>query len=186
MVVIYWWLYFGLHSGLASNGVKKIVKNLGFPMSGYRLVYSGISTVGLLYVLYLVAVTPSQELFVPPGYLRYIAMILASWGIILIVVSFRHISLSGFVGLSQIKDERLTTEGIHGYVRHPIYSGVILILAGMVLYNPTDIMIVSAVAIGSYLPVGIYLEEMKLIRQFGVSYLEYRESVPAIFPKVLR
>ena len=35
-----------------------------------------------------------------------------------------------------------------------------------------------------YLPIGIRLEEHKLIAQFGEEYRRYRREVPALFPKL--
>jgi methanethiol S-methyltransferase len=37
-----------------------------------------------------------------------------------------------------------------------------------------------------YLPIGIHLEEGKLIAVFGEEYRKYREEVPALIPKLSR
>lgn len=179
-----WALYFALHSLLASEQVKRTVRSKAPVIArGYRFFYSLISTVGLLWLLYLMAITPSATLFSPPGYVRYIAMILASWGVILVITSFRHLSGWAFLGLKKEENKGLIRKGTHAYVRHPIYSGIILIVIGMALYTPTDIVVLSAVCILAYLPAGIYFEEQKLIAEFGDEYLTYRREVPAIFPK---
>ncbi len=90
------------------------------------------------------------------------------------------------MGLFRIEkggEKGLIRKGTHAYVRHPIYSGIILIVIGMALYTPTDIVVLSVVCILAYLPAGIYFEEQKLIAEFGDDYLTYRREVPAIFPK---
>ncbi|MFT6214861.1 MAG: protein-S-isoprenylcysteine O-methyltransferase Ste14 [Roseivirga sp.] len=35
-----------------------------------------------------------------------------------------------------------------------------------------------------YLPIGIYLEEKKLIQTYGKAYIKYKEEVPALIPKI--
>ncbi|MEQ9050507.1 MAG: isoprenylcysteine carboxylmethyltransferase family protein [Marinoscillum sp.] len=180
-----WALYFALHSFLASGRVKRSVQSSAPVIArGYRFFYSLISTVGLLWLIYLMAITPSASLFDPPGYLRYIAMILASWGVILVVTSFRHLSGWAFLGLKKEENKGLIRKGTHAYVRHPISSGIILIVSGMALYTSTDIVVLSSACILVYLPVGIYFEEQKLIEEFGDAYRIYQAEVPAIFPKI--
>lgn len=180
-----WAVYLGLHSILASNHVKQRVA-LYVPglFQVYRLVYSLLSGLGMLFMLYLMAITPSQYLFEPSGPLRYVAMVLTSWGVILVMVSFRHISGLAFLGLKKNQNRHLVREGVHRYLRHPLYAGTILVLLGMVLYVPTDLVIVSVVVNLIYLPLGIHLEEQKLIREYGDAYLEYKREVKAIIPGV--
>jgi protein-S-isoprenylcysteine O-methyltransferase Ste14 len=74
----------------------------------------------------------------------------------------------------------LRTNGIYGFVRHPVYTG----LLAMFLLGPTlslDRLALFLAALG-YLSVGIPVEERKLIRLFGDDYVEYRRHVPALLP----
>ncbi|QEH31807.1 hypothetical protein OJF2_02720 [Aquisphaera giovannonii] len=74
----------------------------------------------------------------------------------------------------------LRTTGIYGWVRHPVYTG----LLAMFLLGPTlslDRLTVFLAAL-AYLSVGIPVEERKLIRLFGDAYVEYRRRVPALLP----
>ncbi|MEQ9306661.1 MAG: isoprenylcysteine carboxylmethyltransferase family protein [Marinoscillum sp.] len=185
VVIICWVIYLGLHSLLANQNVKDVVRRkVKWLWSVYRIFYSTVSTVGLVLMCYQIATTPSLELFESPGYLRYMAMILASWGVILTMVSFRHLSGLEFLGLKKSKQTGLVREGLHGYVRHPIYSGNILVILGLFLFHPTDIILISVVIIMLYLPIGIHFEEQKLMAEFGEEYEAYKEQVPAIFPKL--
>ena len=78
----------------------------------------------------------------------------------------------------------LKKDGILGYVRHPIYTGTILVILGFFLFIPNLPTLVSCMCMLLYLPIGIYLEEKKLIALYGSAYLEYRDKVPALFPRL--
>lgn len=74
----------------------------------------------------------------------------------------------------------LRTTGIYGHVRHPVYTGLLM----MFLLGPTlslDRLTVFAAAL-AYLAVGIPVEERKLIALFGGEYAVYRRRVPALLP----
>ncbi len=74
----------------------------------------------------------------------------------------------------------LRTGGIYGCVRHPIYTG----LLAMFVLGPTLSLdrLTLFLAATAYLWVGIPVEERKLVRLFGESYLDYRRRVPALLP----
>jgi protein-S-isoprenylcysteine O-methyltransferase Ste14 len=182
-----WALYLFLHSALATNGVKKwVADKITKSERAYRFIYSLLSTIGLLWLLMIMAITDSIQIFKPSAYVTYGAMVLASYGVILIIVSFRQLSMKEFVGLKKQSEFKLIKTGLHGHVRHPIYSGTILLFSGMCLYYPTDINILVAGVVFLYLPFGIYLEERKLIEVFGEEYLDYTKKVSAIFPRLFR
>ncbi len=113
-------------------------------------------------------------------------MIIASWGVIILVVSFRYMSGPAFLGLKKEVYSGLITDGLHGYIRHPIYTGTILVLVGLLMYHPTDIILITDLVIFAYLPLGIKWEEQKLIDQFGEAYLKYKKEVSALVPRLRR
>ncbi len=177
--------YFFSHSLFASNAVKNIVMNR---MPGiyrfYRLIYSGFSVVGLFALFFLNSSMGSPNFFDPNGIPRYLSLMFAAFGVILIKIVFRSYSLSSFIGLSEEKGQVLVTSGILGSIRHPIYSGTILIAIGFWLFSPNLPTLVSVICIFVYIPIGIIFEERKLIRQFGEAYAAYRTKVPALIPRI--
>ncbi len=183
MLSALWFLYFAFHSLLASATVKsffeKFLKNR---FRFYRIVYSLISTVGLFLLLLFNASIPSKLLFASVGLVRYLSLMLATFGVIVIIRAFREYRFSSFVGLKQETYE-FSQIGILKHIRHPIYSGTILIVIGFFLFNPSMATLISVSCILVYLPVGIYLEERKLIKQFGDQYVSYKKEVPSIFPR---
>ncbi len=185
-LVLIWAAYLILHSFFASNFAKKYFdRTISLNGSAYRIQYTLFSTIGLLAILWWMHEMPARIYF-EIELLKYIASIFTISGVLITAISFRHLSGSEFLGLKKANQgKRLETRGIHANVRHPIYSGTILILIGFFLYKPTDIILISDAVIFIYLPIGIYFEEKKLIQEFGSAYEEYKRDVPAIIPRFL-
>jgi protein-S-isoprenylcysteine O-methyltransferase Ste14 len=81
--------------------------------------------------------------------------------------------------------ERLVVAGPYRYLRHPMISGVALVLGGEALvFAATGIAVELAafVAINAvYLPV---VEEPALVRRFGADYERYMDNVRRWFPRL--
>lgn len=183
MLILSWLIYLGLHSILAANRVKQ--KMLAFVSRRvYRLLYSLISILGLL-VLFLYAGTLDQTfLYKQTQALRYVGLVFATYGIIIIRQAFKQYSLKEFVGLAEEqKEQSLQMSGILSKVRHPLYSGAIVLLIGYVLFSPKVTTLISVLCIFIYLPVGIRLEERKLIDLYGEAYRQYKARVPMLIPR---
>jgi len=81
--------------------------------------------------------------------------------------------------------EVLVTRGIYKYIRHPLYSSLILIAWGAFL---KDISIVSfiLVLIASGLPVAIAkVEEKENIQKFGEKYSSYMQNTKMFIPFII-
>lgn len=181
-LILAWILYLALHSFLASTWLKS---RTPISSKSYRLLYSLIAGAGLLGLVYLMALIPPIWVYELTPFLKFVGMVAASWGVIIVVASFRQISMKAFLGLKKEKNEELVTTGLHGSVRHPIYTGTILIMVGMFISVPSLAVLLTVLVIFAYLPIGIYFEEKKLIEVFGQTYLDYKENVKAIIPGVL-
>jgi len=178
-----WILYFILHSVLASNMVKQAFRltwERGYRY--YRLLYSIIATGGLVALLVLNGKIDAPYYFESNGIVRLISILLTTVGVMLIQVSFRQYRLKAFLGLVP-EDSRLLKGGPLGWIRHPIYSGLILVEVSFFLFIPNLPTLVTCLCILVYLPIGIYLEEKKMIAVFGQAYLDYRKEVPALIPR---
>lgn len=180
----FWVIYLTLHSLLAASNSKEWVRrNLKLAGSGYRLVYSLVSTMGILTIGWWMSRQNTIKLF-DSLILEVLGGLVLLVGLLIIALSFKYLSGLEFLGLRTTRTEdQLMTSGIHSKVRHPIYSGTILVLAGCFMIRPTDLLLVSLLVILVYLPVGIFFEEKKLISKFGDNYLEYRQRVPPIIPR---
>jgi methanethiol S-methyltransferase len=187
ILVILWVLFYFLHSFLANLNIKRKIKGImGGQYIWYRLIYSLFALFHLIVILIYAAGIPQPLLFEKSPLLTYLGYMGAAFGTIILVRSLKHISGKKFLGLSphdDLKDHgNLVTKGVHSYIRHPIYTGLILIFCGYFLYQPYPTSLVHLVMLLVYLPFGIHFEEKKLISIYGKAYLLYQKEVPALIP----
>lgn len=82
-------------------------------------------------------------------------------------------------------DHELVKTGIHKYVRHPMYTGLFLLVVGLLIAMQSYIGLIVAVA--TLIPLGIYrisVEEKILKKKFGEEYIEYMKSTKRLVPFV--
>ena len=182
------WIGFGaLHSLLASVRFKRWVESwLGAGYRWYRLLYS-IQSTALAFAIFLYGATlPNQTLWPHNSMIRFLGMIFAAYGFLVVRLAFKGYSTRQFLGLSGTTDDEtlpLVVDGAQRYVRHPLYSGTFLLLIGFLLFSPT---LANAIMVGAlilYTLIGIRWEEQKLIQRFGDAYREYQKEVPALIPR---
>jgi len=185
LLFLSWTFYFFLHSWLASSEVKAFAKtSLKFSDRAYRIFYVMLSSVGLILLLLFNSNIPAEPFFSNDGWLRYLSLVFTAFGVIVIKVSFREYDFEAFLGVKSPEGEAFASSGILSKVRHPLYSGTILVVLGYFLFDPTMPTLVSVCSTFLYLPIGIYLEEQKLIKLYGERYRNYKQDVPALFPKL--
>ncbi|HDZ62190.1 MAG TPA: isoprenylcysteine carboxylmethyltransferase family protein [Nitrospirae bacterium] len=81
------------------------------------------------------------------------------------------------------KTDRLVTEGIYSYVRHPQYTGIYLAIFGQLIHWPTiPTLVLFPVIVVAYYALA-RKEEKVMINRFGDEYRTYAEKVPMFFPK---
>lgn len=81
---------------------------------------------------------------------------------------------------------QLKKDGIHKYVRHPLYLGTLLFIWGLFFIFPMLNNLIAVIIITLYVFGGIMFEEKKLLQQFGSSYVDYISTVPMIFPIIFK
>lgn len=178
-----WVIYYALHSLLAANAVKSKVP---LPAQAYRFLYSGFAGLGLLFVLFFGASLESTYMILPSAVTEYVGLIMTAIGVLVIKRGFRKYSFREFMGIKKEETGTLQTDGLQAYIRHPLYTGTILLVMGYVIFNPLLVNGITLFSLFLYLPFGIHFEEKKLIKQYGQAYLDYKEKVPSLFPNRLR
>ncbi len=191
-----------VHSWLASRAVKTTARRiLGDRRSRgwYRLAYNGFAVISLLPALALVVALPDRELYriqPPLSYLALGAQTLAGLGM---VYSLFQLDALHFTGLRQwiawlngieVRSEsdtsasRLVIDGLHRYVRHPLYTTSLIVLW---LVSPMTInRLAFVIGITIYFYIGSSFEERKLVAEFGEAYRSYQRRVPRLWPKIVR
>ncbi|MCS6908069.1 MAG: isoprenylcysteine carboxylmethyltransferase family protein [Anaerolineales bacterium] len=180
-------LYGFLHSLLASLWVKERLRRLFGEdfFRWYRLIYNLIVSLTFVPVLGLLALLPDRTLYVIPfpwvlftGAVQLVALGVIALGLL-------QSGLVAFLGLDALfgrsaAPEKLTLSGLYAWVRHPIYT------AGLVFLWLTPVLTQNLLAFNLgltiYIFIGAWLEERKLIAQFGEVYRRYQQQVPMFLP----
>ncbi|UCB50973.1 MAG: isoprenylcysteine carboxylmethyltransferase family protein [Deltaproteobacteria bacterium] len=90
-----------------------------------------------------------------------------------------------FLGWHKIhKAEGLVTDGVYGYIRHPQYAGLFLIMFGWLIHWPTLLtLILFPILVGVYY--GLAMKEEKGLEEvFGAQYQKYKARTQRFFPRL--
>ncbi len=177
VVIAGWTVYAAIHSALASDAVKRRI--LGSYPRVYRLVYNVLSIL-LLWPIYEIHTEISASpLFGPfPAWFEIFLYCLQSLGVAIAGYGWVSHGWRSFVGLKN-EVSVFIQGGAYRFVRHPLYSGCLVIIWSRPL---TDIDFVHNVCITLYFVYGIFREEKKLVNQFGEKYIAYQQNVPMLCP----
>jgi len=189
MLAFIWAAYCSLHSFLISTRFTKLIARL---LKGcyafYRLCYVVLSIVLLVP---LIKYTAHADNAAPLAYatplniLRYVlivgSLMMFGWAFL-----FNYDCLS-FFGIRQIltfrqqdkSSKAISKKGLLGIVRHPMYLALIIYLWCQV-FSVVDLIIAAVLTI--YVIIGTFLEERKLVLEFGDSYAKYQQEVPMLIP----
>jgi protein-S-isoprenylcysteine O-methyltransferase Ste14 len=189
-VAISWMLWCALHSTLVTTTVTKYMrKKLGDWFRFYRVLYDVMSLITLIPLVYYSSSIELAPFFRWEGYLVIVRYLMIVTSIFMFVTGARHYSMSQLFGIDQIKTRRvnrtvsgygsLDTSGILGGIRHPWYAaGILLVWAADLSLSTFRINTV----ISAYFVIGTFLEERKLLLEFGERYREYQRNVSMFFP----
>ncbi|HEY1407150.1 MAG TPA: hypothetical protein VF857_11120 [Spirochaetota bacterium] len=190
LLAVLWILFCVLHSGLISIRFSAFAKRaLGSGYRFYRLFYNIFAVVTLIPVVLYSHSLKQQPFFVWNGHLFIGKWILIITGVSLFILGARHYSMSVFMGIAQIREksghalisrsDTIDSTGILGLVRHPLYAGIFPLLWAQNLDTST---LITNIVLSVYVIVGTFLEERKLVIEFGEEYRNYRKRVSMFFP----
>jgi protein-S-isoprenylcysteine O-methyltransferase Ste14 len=74
-------------------------------------------------------------------------------------------------------------QGLYTYIRHPLYSGMILELTGLFLWIPTLSVLVACILGVVWVMLQARLEEMDLVERLP-AYKDYMQRVPHFMPRL--
>jgi protein-S-isoprenylcysteine O-methyltransferase Ste14 len=83
--------------------------------------------------------------------------------------------------LTRKADPELVTTGPYHTIRHPIYTGIIVGMAGTAIAVSTYWLIALALG-GSYFIYSAFVEERDMAKVFPVAYPDYKRSTKMIIP----
>jgi methanethiol S-methyltransferase len=187
LLILLWLVYYTVHSVLASTSVKDFFqKKLKRSFRYYRLSYSIFATITLILLLYFQYSFASPVLIksVLIKYAAILFLVLPGISIMFISIKKYFMLLSGVRSIfTPVPASELKVNGIHRFVRHPLYSGTILFVWGLFFVFPFLNNFIAAVLLTLYVLVGISFEEKKLLKEFGKKYEAYILNVPMLIPR---
>jgi protein-S-isoprenylcysteine O-methyltransferase Ste14 len=190
VLAILWITWCALHSALISLAVTRwLRKKYPETLRYYRILYNLFAAATLIPVMIYTALQRGDPIVMWAGPWRLIPILLGTAALFFFAAGAQRYDFLQFIGLRQIKDEAacsvltddcsLDTGGVLSMVRHPWYSGGLLIIWA----RPLDVAaILTNLILSAYFVVGANLEEKKLKRQFGKPYSQYQRRVSMFFP----
>ncbi|UCG39357.1 MAG: hypothetical protein JSV00_03765 [bacterium] len=190
LLALLWTAWCTLHSALISGRVMARMKECHRDrMRYFRIIYNTVSLLTIVPVILYSATLRTSPFFTWSGAWRLPQVLLVISALALFVSGALHYDLLQFLGVRQLREGSsgkgltqtggLDVSGILGVVRHPWYTGGMLILWARPL-DPSAL--VTNLVLTAYLVVGAHLEERKLVEEFGQEYRQYQRQVPMFFP----
>lgn len=155
---------------------------MGKNFTYYRFYYSLFATVSFFAIVIYHFSIETKRIFSPGLVLQIIGGILFVAGLVVMALYVFNTGLKWLV--KHDKEQKLVQNGIHRYVRHPLYSGTFLLIWGLWLVFPSLGLLIMSIVITIYTLVAIRFEEQKLVSEFGESYINYKKTTPMIVPRL--
>jgi protein-S-isoprenylcysteine O-methyltransferase Ste14 len=190
VLVSLWGAWCFLHSFMITPAVTGFVrKRFEKTYRYYRIFYNVTALATLAPVLVYSFSIKELPIFRWEGPLRIVQGLLAISAFLLFIGGARQYDLAQFLGIRQVREDsgcsvltedcHLDADGILSMVRHPWYAGGILIVwAG----NLDMTAMLTSLVITGYFFIGAFLEESKLLAEFGEEYIDYQRRVSMFFP----
>ena len=184
LLLIYLTAYAGFHSLLATDRIKNLLEGCCPGLARYyRLTYSLFSVVALYPLFALLRNSP--ELYTISGPPSYLMRVIQTTGALGFVYAAGAIDLGLFLGYHQPDPatksaDDLSLTGPYRVCRHPLYFFCSLFLVAQpAVSRAYAVFTVWTIA---YFWIGSWIEERRLINQYGETYIAYRDQVPHFIP----
>ena len=174
---------------MVSRTVTRLLRvRLGDAWRFYRLFFNGFALATLIPLVLYTRSLEGPPFFRWQGLLLGVRYGLVACGVLLFLAGGRHYSLKQFIGISQLQGARaggladgggIDSTGVLGLLRHPWYTGLVLLLWARDL---DAVRVVVSAVLTAYIVVGTLLEERKLVAEFGESYARYQAQVSMFVP----
>ena len=139
----------------------------------------------LVLVAFLVArLFGTSTLVVHSPVLRIVGTVLFAAGLALALWARIYLGRNWGMPMTKKAEPELVTSGPYRYVRHPIYSGILLALLGTALATNLYLLIALVIA-GAYFIYSASVEERLMTDTFPAAYGPYKAATKMLIPFVL-
>ncbi len=169
------WIVFWLFWLVAAAGAKESIR-------GPRTRPPGLLAIIIVFVLLRVFNASSLDVHSPV--LQVVGAVLFLAGLGLAVWARIYLGRNWGMPMTQRAEPELVTSGPYTYVRHPIYSGILLAILGTALATNFSWLIALGV-VGGYFIYSATVEERNLAATFPTTYPSYMTRTKLLVPFVL-
>jgi protein-S-isoprenylcysteine O-methyltransferase Ste14 len=192
LLALLWTGWCILHSLLISARVIRFLEmRLGDRYRFTRILFNIFALLSLIPVVAYGHTLSGDHFIRWDGIWRLVQIPMLVFSLWLFAAGAREYDLQQLLGIRQIVEHEsakglspsgdIETSGILGRMRHPWYSGAILILWSRDIDAAA---LVTNLVLTAYLIAGTHLEERKLISEFGEEYVRYQRKVPMLIPRL--
>ena len=181
LIVLSGILFALVHSMLAKNTFKSKCYALGLTQQHYRLAYTMIAVLSTVAWLIFTHSLPDRALYEVTGIWRWQLYAIQVAGLTLLVLSVKSVEIMPFLGLANFTNdtEPFREHGIYRIVRHPMYTGIMLLMYAQPSQSVNNLVLFTVIAI--YFIVGSRFEESRMLDSHP-EYRDYCRRVPAFIP----
>ena len=148
-------------------------------------------TVGLLFVavqallLTVLVLLPNRGDWQTPEWIRFAGLLFMVIGIALIGLASLRLGASLSPTPVPVLRGQLTTTGLYAFMRHPIYSGVLIAVAGFTVRSGSWVTLAVALVTIVFFNRKASWEEARLGAKYE-SYSDYADKTPRFIPRLWR
>jgi len=116
------------------------------------------------------------------------SVVLMGYALVVFGLLFRWIAVSSLgtsfrVRVSLVKNQKLQTDGVYKYIRHPSYTGSLVYYFGLAIVMQNYYAVLLLLVAPFYVVINrVLFEEKFLIDAFGESYVKYQNKTKKIIP----
>ncbi|MGD9381237.1 MAG: isoprenylcysteine carboxylmethyltransferase family protein [Candidatus Thorarchaeota archaeon] len=170
-------------------GIKEKLKTADQEMGRGVMILTAIITIvgGAGLILYLLSPPWWVWTKLPLGELvQWLGIVIAIPPLFYLIWVHRHLDTQWSIALELQEDHKLITSGPYSRVRHPMYLGIFVYTAGLILIA-SDLLVFIFFAFSIWVNYRrIPSEEKMMIAQFGDEYSEYMKRSGRLFPQFHR
>jgi protein-S-isoprenylcysteine O-methyltransferase Ste14 len=189
-VIICCWVIFGLYWFISSSSVKSTQETRGWLAGNWHGIFLLIGGLFLSNLPFLakvgVSISSLTILLIPSSIvINVVIIVFAVTGLIVALIARRTLAGNWSRAVAFKEDHELITTGLYHYVRHPIYTGVLLMILATALSVGTLSAGIGFVIIVLGLWFKLRAEEEILTKHFPKEYLAYKDRTKALIPYVV-